>query len=253
MQGSVSCFGSKCKGLQKIVHAWKNRSLFIGSRYLANVRYLYYRLFPARVTEAQANKVFRIACGAFNVSLGPRCAVNTAKNGVAPTKTTGYVNCRCGTWDPPDGCDEVSSLPCPGFSTWVHVVCYGMPDNSTFLCDQCKPNIEEGIDMVWSNANSMQRQLVKGLLDVSYGEGQASNFRVFFGNLGQEAIYVGRAVGDRFFGGFWCSAILLKHQAPIFLVQRVRELETKKKSPGNEEDGRKHPNMVAKTSHLVSL
>ena len=26
---------------------------------------------------------------------------------------------------------------------------------------------------------------------------------------------MGREVGDRFFGGFWCSAILLKHQATI--------------------------------------
>ena len=245
----------KCKGLQKIINTWKAPSLFTGSRYHANVRYLYYRLFAAGVTEAQANKVVRIVCDAFNVSLGPRlpcrrqlsllkvesgewskvcvarlmakakdkdpthfvvgkgrdgtgkngwnfqvntahfqteegrasaaigcsilpnkkattqtaatqkvvqhivalgdglsdqdfrgvvsdcaanefktnklegnvvaapclmhCAVNTAKHGVAPTKTTAHVNCRCGTWDPPDGGDEVSWLCCPGCSTWV--------------------------------------------------------------------------------------------------------------------------------------
>ena len=171
------------------------------------------------------------------------CAVITAKHGVAPTKTTAHVNCRCGTWDPPDGADEVSWLCCPGCSTWVHALCYGMPDSSTFLCDQCKPNIEEGIDVVWSNANSVQRQLVKGLLDASCGKGQASNFRLFLADIDQEAIYMGREVGDRFFGGFWCSAILLKHQATIadFLAQRIRELEAKKKPPGDEEDERNTP------------
>ena len=44
---------------------------------------------------------------------------------------------------------------------------------------------------------------------------------------------MGREVGDRFFGGFWCSAILLKHQAAIadFLAQHIRELEAKKNHP----------------------
>ena len=87
------------------------------------------------------------------------CTVNTAKHGVTPSQSTAHVGCRCGAWDPPDGGDEVNWLCCPGCSTWVHAVCNGMPDSSTFLCDQCKPNNEEGIDVVWSNANSMQRQL----------------------------------------------------------------------------------------------
>ena len=92
----------------------------------------------------------------------------------------------------------------PSCSTLVHTVFYQVPDSSTLWLDQCKPNIKEGIDLVWSNAKSMQRQLVKGSLDASYGKGQASNSRVFSADLDQEAICIGKGLRDWFLGGFWC-------------------------------------------------
>ena len=41
----------KCKGLQKTINNWRTPSLFKGSRYCANVGYLYYRLFTIGVNN----------------------------------------------------------------------------------------------------------------------------------------------------------------------------------------------------------
>ena len=40
------------------------------------------------------------------------------------------------------------------------------------------------------------------LLHSSYGKRQSNNFRVFLAALDQEAIYMGREMGDRFFDAF---------------------------------------------------
>ena len=39
-----------------------------------------------------------------------------------------------------------------------------------------------------------------------------------------------KKVGERFFGAFWCSTTMLKHQATIidFLAQRIREVDARK-------------------------
>ena len=116
---------------------------------------------------------------------------------------------------------------------WVHAVCYGMPNSSTFLAGQCKRNIKEGIDVVWCNANSMQRQLVKDLLDASHGKGQASNSGLFWPTLTKRPhIWEGKW-GITFLEAFGATPSSSRIKPPVPISART--------GFGNGKQGKSHP------------
>ena len=114
---------------------------------------------------------------------------------------------------------------------WVHALCYAIDlkadPNPLFKCDACATKGAEAVDIAWQTCVSLQRQLTKAVFDATYGKGLVSSFRTFLADLDKEAIYMGREVGNRFFGGFCCSAVLSKDKELVaaFLEQKIASME----------------------------
>ena len=93
-------------------------------------------------------------------------------------------------------CNNLKSVP-------KQNVCPGCVHHCFFTRD-----IPCGEDTYLKNMDA-QRQLIKGLLEGSYGKGAADDFRVYMAELGDSTPTLGLTIGERFFGTFYASCIIL--------------------------------------------
>ena len=136
---------------------------------------------------------------------------NTAKHGVLPTARSASVSCKCDQYDPPNSQGPTKWVICSGCAMWCHQVCYSLTDPipSSFLCQKCTTEEVTPWDHAWSWHLDMQRQVVKALTAADYGKGAAADFRNYLADKDENPIIMGRDVGARFFGGFFCSVQIL--------------------------------------------
>ena len=63
---------------------------------------------------------------------------------------------------------------------------------------------------------------MRGLLEGSYGKGAAGDFRVYMAKLGDITPTLGRTIGERFFGTFYASCIILLLLNRIIAFCKIR-------------------------------
>ena len=154
--------------------------------------------------------------------------VNTGKHGVVPTSNTATVACLCASYDPPvqrgqQGSKVTKWVRCNGCGVWCHLECYRLSKPpSIFTCATCTRDNIIPSPLSWAEHLDMQRQVVKALLAGDYGKGAASDFRTFLALDNKDAIYMGRDVGSRFFGAWFCSSRLLHNHTTLVDYLRVK-------------------------------
>ena len=128
---------------------------------------------------------------------------------------------------PYNGTDWVQ---CDLRKVWVHTSCNNLKSvPKQYVCPGClhhgfsTRDIPRGEDTYLKNMDT-QRQPIKGLLEGSYGKGAAGDFRVYMAELGDSTPTLGRTIGERFFGTFYASCIilLLLNRIIAFLQDKVR-------------------------------
>ena len=155
--------------------------------------------------------------------------VNTGRHGVLPTPNTASVACICASYDPPIQQGQQASkvtkwVRCNGCGVWCHLACYMLVKPPlVFSCTTCTRDNVFPSPLTWGEHLDFQRQVVKALLVGDYGKGAASDFRTFLALDDTDAIYMGRDVGSRFFGAWFCSSRLLHNRSLLvdFLQQKV--------------------------------
>lgn len=102
---------------------------------------------------------------------------------------------------------------------WAHAECFGVTDlEADFFCPDCADVRVQGMRRGWKDCLFLQRQLVKCLMDRSYGKGVADEFQTWMANQNIVAPDLGRSIGDRFFGTFFASAQLVKIKSHVARV-----------------------------------
>ena len=105
-------------------------------------------------------------------------------------------------------------VQCDLCKVWVHTSCNNLKSvPKQYVCPGCvhhgfsTRDIPRGEDTYLKNMDT-QRQLIKGLLEGSYGKGAAGDFRVYMAESGDSTPTLWRTIGERFFGTLYASCII---------------------------------------------
>lgn len=127
------------------------------------------------------------------------------------------VLCKCGCEDPPDPCGKIPWIQCELCEVWVHGDCYNLKSEpETFKCLDCDETTICGMKLTWTQClslgvcvcythpyMSLQRKLVKNLMDPTFEKGSSGQFQEWSAARGIPIHTLGRNIGDRFFGTFF--------------------------------------------------
>ena len=115
---------------------------------------------------------------------------------IAPDNGTDWVQCDlCKAWVH-TFCNNLKSVP-------KQYVCTGSVHHGFLTLD-----IPRGEGTYLKNMDT-HRQLIKGLLEGSYGKNAAGDFQVYMAHLADCTPTLGRTIGERYFGPFYASYIIL--------------------------------------------